>query len=195
MIGCYDFCGHYEWTFDWLERMGGHELVREFWREAIGGDSQRHARELIERKGIAGMVEYWGHTLAEEAGDQGYSITSGDDVFRIDVHHCPSKGFLLANGLQQYSDYCDHCMGWIGPMMQGAGFVIDHEHNHLGQCWWEMHPSKSGAGQGSGEQSPGAATDVRRTPAWLAPGAHLDRYVRATDPDMKVPRTRVGGKQ
>ena len=85
MIGCYDFCGHYEWTFDWLERMGGHELVREFWREAIGGDSQRHARELIERKGIAGMVEYWGHTLAEEAGDQGYSITSGEDFFRIDV--------------------------------------------------------------------------------------------------------------
>ena len=23
MIGVYDFCGHYEWTFAWLEREGG----------------------------------------------------------------------------------------------------------------------------------------------------------------------------
>ena len=47
MIGCYDFCGHYEWTFDWLERTGGHVLVREYWNEAINHDSQRHARDLI----------------------------------------------------------------------------------------------------------------------------------------------------
>ncbi len=35
MIGCYDFCGHYEWTFDWLEREGGRALVRAYWDEAI----------------------------------------------------------------------------------------------------------------------------------------------------------------
>ena len=22
MIGCYDFCAHYEWTFAWLEKEG-----------------------------------------------------------------------------------------------------------------------------------------------------------------------------
>lgn len=185
MIGCYDFCGHYEWTFDWLERMGGHDLVREFWREAISEDSQRHARELIERKGIAGMAEYWGHTLAEEAGDQGYSITAGSDVFRIDVHHCPSKGFLLANGLQQYSDYCDHCMGWIGPMMGGAGFVVDHEHNHLGQCWWEMRPAGGTPAAGLPTPVSGAA-DVRLSALWRGAGSHVDRYVRATDSDDKT---------
>lgn len=30
MIGCYDFCAHYEWTFAWLERAGGHALVRDY---------------------------------------------------------------------------------------------------------------------------------------------------------------------
>jgi hypothetical protein len=25
--------------------------------------------------------------------------------------------------------------------MDDAGFVINHEHNHAGQCWWEMHRS------------------------------------------------------
>jgi hypothetical protein len=29
-------------------------------------------------------------------------------------------------------------MGWIEPIMREAGFVINHEHNHTGQCWWEM---------------------------------------------------------
>src|SRR5881398_324381 len=52
MIGCYDFCGHYDWTFDWLERVGGPELVRDYWSEAISRDSQRHARELIEAEGF-----------------------------------------------------------------------------------------------------------------------------------------------
>ena len=67
MIGCYDFCGHYEWTFDWLDREGGHPLVRAYWDEAINRDSQIHARELILRDGFAGMEKYWGHTLTEES--------------------------------------------------------------------------------------------------------------------------------
>ena len=44
MIGCYDFCAHYEWTFAWLEQAGGHALVRDYWNEAINRDSERHAR-------------------------------------------------------------------------------------------------------------------------------------------------------
>ena len=55
MIGVYDFCGHYEWTFDWLEREGGHALVRAYWGEAIHRDSQLHARELILRDGFAAV--------------------------------------------------------------------------------------------------------------------------------------------
>jgi hypothetical protein len=185
MIGCYDFCGHYEWTFGWLEREGGHALVRDYWNEAINHDSQRHARELIEREGFGGMEKYWGHTLSEESPELGFVITQKPGVFRIDMHQCPSKGFLLRNGLQQYRDYCDHCMGWTGPMMREAGFVIDHEHNHCGQCWWEMRK----AGTAGGHAAPGSvsgAKDVRLLPNWRPPGSHLDRYEKATDPDDKV---------
>ena len=179
MIGCYDFCGHYEWTFDWLERMGGPALLRDYWSEAIARDSQRHARDLIKREGFAGMAKYWQHTLTEESPELAFQITSQPDGFRIDMHDCPSKGFLLRNGLHQHHDYCDHCMGWIGPMMREAGFVIDHEHNHCGQCWWEFHAA----------DTPGRAVmatppaDVTRRPDWLPPGAKLDRFERATSPD------------
>jgi len=184
MIGCYDFCGHYEWTFAWLERTGGHALVREYWDEAINHDSQRHARDLILREGFAGMAKYWGHTLAEESPDLGFALTPKADVFRVDMHDCPSKGFLLRNGLQQYPDYCDHCMGWIGPLMREAGFVIDHEHNHCGQCWWEIRP----AAAPGGHSPPGAESgekDVRLRPDWRPSDGTIDRYEKATDPDDK----------
>lgn len=185
MIGCYDFCGHYEWTFGWLERAGGHGLVREYWNEAINHDSQRHARELIRNEGIPGMLKYWGHTLAEESPDRGFHISYREDVFRIDMHDCPSKGFLLRNGLENYHDYCDHCMGWTGPLMQDAGFTIDHEHNHRGQCWWEMRPASA---QG-GHAPPGSvagAKDVRLRADWPGESAQVDRYVKATDSKDKI---------
>lgn len=185
MIGCYDFCGHYEWTFGWLEREGGHALVREYWNEAIHQDSQRHARDLIRREGFAGMASYWGRTLAEESPDLGFNITPQPDVFRIDMHACPSKGFLLRNGLQNHRDYCDHCMGWIGPMMREAGFVIDHEHNHCGQCWWEIRR----AGSTTERSAPGAISgnnDVRLRGDWNPPATCVDRYDKATDPDAKT---------
>lgn len=181
MIGCYDFCGHYEWTFGWLEDLGGHELVREYWLEAISRDSQQHADALIVEFGIEGMRRYWVHTLEEEAAD--HVMTMRDDVYRIDMHQCPSKGFLIRNGLEQYRDYCDHCMGWIGPLMQKAGFVVDHEHNHCGQCWWEMRRKEdptpaSTPGTLSGDH------DIRLHANWKSP--NTDHYDRATDPDDKT---------
>lgn len=182
MIGCYDFCGHYEWTFEWMRQQGGHALVKAFWDEAIHRDSQQHAARLIAEMGIEGMKRYWGATLEDEGGS--HRCTVGTDVFRIDMHECPSKGFLLRNGLEQYSDYCDHCMGWIGPLMQETGCVIDHEHNHRGQCWWEIRPVSSESRTGAvGEVS--GARDVRLRADW--PGARIDRYERATDPDQKSP--------
>lgn len=184
MIGCYDFCGHYEWTFAWLEREGGHALVRSFWDEAINHDSQIHARELILKEGFAGMAKYWGHTLAEESPDHGFKITPKEGVFRVDMHDCPSKGFLLKNDLEQYRDYCDHCMGWIGPLMKEAGYTIDHEHNHCGQCWWEMRKS----GEPAADVSIGATSgehDVRLRKEWTQDAAKVDAYRKANDPDGK----------
>lgn len=182
MIGCYDFCGHYEWTFEWLRQRGGHALVKEYWDAAIHRDSQQHATALITSGGIEGMKQYWGVTLEDEGGS--HHCTATADVFRIDMHACPSKGFLMRNGLQQYEDYCDHCMGWIGPLMRSAGYAIDHEHNHCGQCWWEIRRADA---SGGGE-APGAVSgqhDVRLREDWKT--APLDRYAHATDPDDKRP--------
>ncbi len=182
MLGCYDFCGHYEWTFEWLRKLGGESLVLAYWDDAIRIDSQRLAAHLIMEEGIPGMETYWGHSLQQEGA--GYHTTSNDQVFRIDIHECPSKGFLIRNGLAQYHDYCDHCIGWIGPLMKEAGFVVDHEHNHCGQCWWEMRrtndPSPpSEAGKLSG------VNDVRYDDDWK-PDQPLDVFLRANSPKDKL---------
>jgi len=132
------------------------------------------------------MAEYWGHTLAEESPELGFSITRAPGVFRIDISDCPSKGFLIRNGLKQYSDYCDHCIGWIGPMMRDAGFVVDHEHNHRGQCWWEMRPADADRTQ----LPPGAVSgnkDVRLAPDWFPIGGIIDHYEKATSSEDKKP--------
>jgi hypothetical protein len=186
MMGCYDFCGHYEWTFDWLEQAGGKPLLRAFWEEGISKDSQLHARELIARRGFEGMKEYWGHTLAEESPGLGFALTHVPGVFRIDISDCPSKGFLVRNGLKQYSDYCDHCIGWIGPMMRDAGFVVDHEHNHCGQCWWEMR-SVAAERASLAAGAIGENKDVRLAPNWLPAEGTIDRYERATSSEDKTP--------
>lgn len=188
MIGVYDFCGHYEWTFEWLQQQGGHDLLKAYWDEAIHQDSQQHANALITARGFEGMKEYWGHTLAEEGAQ--WVTSEGDQVYRIDMHDCPSKGFLLRNGLQQNADYCDHCLGWIGPMMKNAGYVIDHEHNHCGQCWWEIRLHDDQRPSTKPGELAGKA-DVRLLPNWLAPTASLDSYEKATDPDDKIPLSPV----
>lgn len=172
MLGCYDFCGHYDWTFEWLRREGGEALVRRYWEEAIGNDSQRHAAALICAKGFDGMKEYWAHTLAEEAA--GYVFTQTPDVVRLDMHECPSKGFLLRNGLKFYHDYCAHCLGWIEPVMKKAGFRVHHARNQRGQCWWEFRRAEDAtAPSDCGELS--GNNDVRKRPEWNCSSAASGR--------------------
>lgn len=184
MLGSYDFCGHYEWTFAWLEREGGQPLLHQFWAEAIGGDSQRHLADLIAREGFEGMRRYWAHTLEEESPLREFTITSTAGVFRIDMHDCPSKGFLRRNGLAQHRDYCDHCIGWIGPVLDAHGYVIDHEHNHCGKCWWEMR-RRSDASQPSQVGELAGENDVRSQSGWATRAAPLDRFCRANDATAK----------
>jgi hypothetical protein len=180
MIGVQDFIGYYDWTFEYLRRNHGEQAVRDYWVRAISLDSQRHARALIAAKGFAGMAEYWGHTLAME--EAGYTSQCGDGYFRIDMFACPSKGHLDEHGLAAYSDYCEHCMGWIKPVMDDAGFVIHHEHNHAGQCYWEMQRAGQAEAQAPPRRGP---DDVRHLPpaVWRHARRHLYVSSRPAEPE------------
>ncbi len=186
MLGCYDFCGHYDWTFRWIRQRGGQEALLDYWREAIMGDSQVHAATTIAAKGLAGMAEYWGHTLAEEAPSGGYQAGVQGDRFVIEMTDCPSRGFLLRNGIEFSGDYCNHCIGWIGPMMQSAGYGVRHAHNHQGQCVWEFFP-KSQPHLPPGEI---AERHSALAQAWEEAGLHVDRFVEPDGGGKASPKTR-----
>jgi hypothetical protein len=61
-------------------------------------------------------------------------------------------------------------MGWVKPMMDDAGFVIEHEHNHAGQCYWEMRRTD---GRLSGPPADRGPHDVRNLPHWRQAEHHL----------------------
>jgi hypothetical protein len=176
MIGCAEFILGYDFTFEYLRRTYGDEAVVRYWQEAISVDSQRHARELIVPNGFDGMEEYWGHTLAEE--EAGYTSARTEGVFRMDMYACPSQGLLKERGQEHFADYCEHCMGWIEPVLREAGFVTHHEHNHNCMCWWEIVPRGPGHPGPAAPSQPGELAgedDIRLKPGWDT--GRIDRYV------------------
>ncbi len=169
MLGCHEFCGYYEWTFHFVRRKWGQEAVGRLWAEAIGGESQQHYAEAARQDGLAGLFETWVETGRDEACDWTFTLDPACNVLRWDMRQCPSKGFLLARDLNADEDYCDHCMGWIIPLLNEVGVeVSEHEHNHLGQCWGTMrqkdHPSEPIE----------VKADIRRDPRWKC--GYLDRW-------------------
>jgi hypothetical protein len=169
MLGCQDFCGYYEWTFDYLRKKFGQAAVETFWREAIAGDSQSHYVAAGQEAGLRGLYNCWNHTGDSEKCDWTVSLDEEQNHLRLDMRQCPSKGFLLSNNLNADEDYCDHCIGWIGPALEVVGAkVVAHEHNHCGQCWW--HVALEQRATCTSESS----EDIRNDPRWSA--GYIDRF-------------------
>jgi hypothetical protein len=161
MLGCQDFCGYYDWTFHFVRRSWGQQAVRQLWAEAIGGEAQQHYAQSASRAGLRGLYQQWTKTGVEESCDWTFTLDEARNVLRFDMRQCPSKGFLLANDLQADEDYCDHCMGWTVPLLSGVGVeLIEHEHNHCGQCWGTMR------GKDRPTQPLEVEADIRRDGRW-----------------------------
>lgn len=161
MLGCHDFCGYYEWTFHYLRRRFGEAALEKYWTEAIAADSQRHYIASAQSKGLQGLYESWSKTGVDEHCDWSVILDEERNLVRLDMRECPSKGFLLDNNLNADEDYCDHCMGWINPALAKAGFeVAAHEHNHCGQCWWEVR------GVRADQPTVEVDADIRKDPRW-----------------------------
>jgi hypothetical protein len=169
MLGCQDFCGYYDWTFHYVRSRFGQAAVERLWRQAIGGDSQQHYSILAVRAGLRGLYEAWVGTGEDEHCDWTFTLDEERNVLRWDMRECPSKGFLIQHDLNADEDYCNHCMGWIIPMLEGAGAeIVEHEHNHCGQCWATMRMKDRPT------QPLEVEADIRRDSRWNH--GYLDRW-------------------
>ncbi|WP_432799632.1 hypothetical protein [Poriferisphaera sp. WC338] len=169
MLGCHDFCGHYDWTFAYLGRTLGRESVNHLWAQAIK-HAQHHYAQAGHAQGLQGLYNTWTATGKDEQCDWTFQVDEEKNILRWDMRSCPSKGYLIDNDLNADEDYCDHCMGWIIPALDEIGAeIVGHEHNHFGQCWAEIRmrdrPSDS-----SGLD----ANEITADPRWSQ--GYIDRW-------------------
>jgi hypothetical protein len=170
MLGSHDFCGYYDWTFAHVRKQFGQAAVQSLWTDAIAGESQAHYLDAARNDGLKGLLRTWTQTGEDEHCDWTFTLDADRNVLRWDMRQCPSKGYLLDHDLNADEDYCDHCMGWIIPLLERAGIeVAVHEHNHCGQCFAELRV-KGRAYRALNDRD----CDIRRDPRWSA--GYIDRW-------------------
>ena len=132
MISCTEFILAYNELFAFIEeRHGRQELIR-FWEE-LADEFLHNLRDLVAEKGLAGMYEYWAHTLTEEGADQ--TMTLSDDEFRIEMHGCPSVGLLRQTShITPFPDYCEHCKVLYRRVIDPFGFRCEIQVHDEGRC-------------------------------------------------------------
>jgi hypothetical protein len=132
MIPSDHFVRFYNEVFKFLEKQPGDELER-YWLE-ISRHQERHCLKLFKTRGLQGMAEYWEHIRIEENCD--LDIQLFDDRLEMRMNRCPSLSKVLDNDAAPCDKYCDHCRGWIQPLIEKAGFhcVYDIIDRRIPRC-------------------------------------------------------------
>jgi len=112
------FVRFYNEVFKFLEKQGpGH--LEKYWLE-ISRHQERHCLKLFKEQGLQGMYDYWEHIRIEENCDM--TLKLSEDCLNLKMNKCPSLGKVLDNDAAPSKRYCDHCAGWIGPVLRKAGY-------------------------------------------------------------------------
>lgn len=120
MIPSDHFVRYYNEVFKALHERGIEHVV-EYWRE-LGRLQTAELADDFRAGGIKAAHEYWQRILKEEncVGE----VTLTDDYFEFRMDKCPSLSKVLDNDAEAYDLYCDHCMGWVHPVMEASGLYV-----------------------------------------------------------------------
>jgi hypothetical protein len=118
MIPSDHFVRMYNELFKMLEEQG-HEHLQKYWMR-IAGLQTTILGPFIEKDGLKGMYDYWEHIRIEENCDADLVLT--EDYFEFKMNKCPSLGKVLDNDAGAFELYCDHCAGWVQPVISQHGF-------------------------------------------------------------------------
>jgi len=131
MISCTEFIPAYSELFKFLHRRGGTGAVEQFWNY-LSDEFLGNLSSLAQEHGLRGCWLYWNHTLKEEAADFTMELDEEANLFRIEMHKCPSKSRLLEyEHIEPYHDYCRHCDVLYRRVLEPLGFEY---HADLSQC-------------------------------------------------------------
>jgi hypothetical protein len=117
MIPSDHFVRYYNEVFKALEQRGRGHLAA-YWA-SIGELQKRELAERFRDGGLQACCDYWARILKEENCVGRLDLTP--DYFELRMERCPSLLKVLDNDATPCEHYCDHCMGWIRPVMEAAG--------------------------------------------------------------------------
>ena len=136
MISCTEFIPAYNELFKFLDQKGGKTAVIDFW-EYFSDTFFFFLRDLVLENGLRGCCLYWEKTLREEAADFTMELDEEAGEFSITLHHCSSKGRLLAyEHIEPYPDYCEHCDVMYRRVLEPLGFEyeLDRSQTDRARC-------------------------------------------------------------
>lgn len=135
MIPCAEFIAAYSELFKFLEKRGGKKAVADFWNYLSDKFLANSLRRLVERHGIRGCWRYWSKTLNEEAADFTMELDEEAGVFKIIMHHCPSKGRLLQwRYMKPHADYCRHCDVLYRRILEPLGYRYEPDFSRVNKA-------------------------------------------------------------
>jgi len=124
MVSCTEFIPFYSELFKYIEEKEGHDAVIRYWKHISDVYVEPMLGKLAAEKGIAACWEYWSKTLSEEAADFTMTFDDEKNEYLMQMHHCPSKGMLLAlEHMEPYHDYCSHCAYLYSPVLERYGIM------------------------------------------------------------------------
>ncbi len=112
------FVRMYNELFKLLEQRGREELVR-YWLE-ISSLQEVLMQKYLSMEGFEGLFAYWDHIRVEENCDMDLEVTP--EYFEFRMNRCPSLAKNLDNDAGLSLNYCEHCAGWINPVLRKHGF-------------------------------------------------------------------------
>ena len=116
MIPSDHFVRFYNEVFKFLDSCGG---LEPYYKE-ISRHQELHCLEWFRRDGLKGMYDYWEHIRIEENCDMEQTLLEDRLLFRMKC--CPSLSKVLDCDAAPCNKYCDHCAGWVLPLMTKCGY-------------------------------------------------------------------------
>ena len=111
-------------SFSRCSRSAGAGSSGRYWRE-ISRLQQTILGPFIEADGLRGMYTYWERIRVEENCEADLVLT--DDYFEFRMRKCPSLTKAMDNDAGVFEFYCDHCAGWIAPIMRRYGYHLAYD--------------------------------------------------------------------
>jgi len=130
MIPSDHFVRFYNEVFKFLDER---DDLEDYYLE-ISRHQELHCFELFWTKGLEGMREYWDKITREENCERMHF--ENPDGRESMMTLCPSLSKALDSDAGVCRKYCDHCAGWVLPLLTKCGFygVRDHIAWDIPQC-------------------------------------------------------------